>query len=97
MKKKQKELEAFADSLKAVGHTERIGILSLLIERNTKLSVTQIGDGLKLNQPKASRHLGILKNKGVLLFERVGANVYYSINKNNALCDCLEKMLKNKK
>lgn len=94
MKKKQQYLVAIADALKAMAHPDRINILSLLRDNENKLSVTQICENLKLTQPEVSRHLSILKGKGILLFERVGANIYYSINKSNVVCACVEKLLK---
>lgn len=94
MKKKKPEFVAIADVLKAISHPNRISILSLLGDKKNKLSVTQICESLKLTQPEVSRHLSILKGKGILLFERIGANIFYSINKNNIVFGCVEKLLK---
>lgn len=94
MKKKQQDLVTIADTLKALAHPDRISILSLLRDKENKLSVTQICENLKLTQPEVSRHLSILKNKRILLFERIGVNIFYSINKNNVVFGSVEKLLK---
>ncbi len=97
MKKKENDLILISESLKAMAHPDRISILTLLGQKKEiKFSVNQICDKLKLNQPEVSRHLSILKNKGILLFERVGSHVYYSLNKNNLIFTCIENLLDGK-
>lgn len=94
MKKKELDLVLLSESLKAIAHPDRIRILDLLSRKNSiKFSVTEICDRLKLAQPEASRHLSILKNKGILVFERVGSNIYYSINRTNVVFNCIENIL----
>jgi len=96
MKKKQQDLVQIADALKAMAHPDRISILKLLNGKENRLSVSQICQNLKLNQPEVSRHLSILKGKGILLFDRIGANIFYSVNTNNVVFGCMEKLLSNK-
>lgn len=94
MKNKEQDLLLISESLKALAHPNRISILGLLGQNDkVKFSVTEICDKLKLTQPETSRHLSILKNKGILLFERVGSNIYYTINKNNKVFNCMENIL----
>lgn len=97
MKKKENDLILISESLKAMAHPDRISILTLLGQKKEiKFSVNQICDKLKLNQPEVSRHLSILKNKGILLFERVGSHIYYSLNKNHLVFNCIENLLDKK-
>ncbi len=97
MKSKEQDLLLISESLKALAHPNRINILTLLGQNEkVKFSVTEICDRLKLNQPETSRHLSILKNKGILVFERIGSNIYYSINRNNVVFNCIESLLKKK-
>lgn len=97
MKKKEHDLLLISESLKAMAHPDRISILTLLGQKKEiKFSVTQICDKLKLNQPEVSRHLSILKNKEILLFERAGSHIYYSLNKNNLVFNCIENLLEKK-
>lgn len=94
MRKKEHDLILISESLKAMAHPDRISILTLLGQKKEiKFSVNEICNKLKLNQPEASRHLSILKNKGILLFERAGSHIYYSLNKNNLVFNCIENLL----
>jgi len=77
-----KELHSAASMLKVLGHPIRISIVELL-EESTKMSVTEIFKALKIEQAIASHHLNTLKNKRVLISERVGKNTYYSIGHEN--------------
>jgi len=72
------QLNKVSEVLKAIAHPVRIGILELLT-KDQKLSVTQIYEQLNIEQAAASHHLNILKNKDVLVAERVGKNCYYSL------------------
>ena len=71
-------LERAAGILKAMAHPLRISILNIL-EGNKKMTVTEIHQMLRLEQSTASHHLGIMKDKGVLISKREGKNIYYSI------------------
>lgn len=77
-----KELHSAASMLKVLGHPIRISIVELL-EESTRMSVTEIFKALKIEQAIASHHLNTLKNKRVLISERVGKNTYYSIGHEN--------------
>jgi len=71
-------LERTAGILKAMAHPLRISILNAL-EGNKNMTVTEIHQMLGIEQSAASHHLGIMKDKGVLLSRREGKNIYYSI------------------
>lgn len=94
--KKDQNLVLISESLKAIAHPDRISILRLLGQKDSAtFSVSEIGDKLDLSQPEVSRHLSILKNKGVLIFNRVGSNIYYSINKSTVIYQCIANILSN--
>jgi len=76
------KLESVANMLKAIAHPMRIAILSLL-ETEPKLTVSEIHQKLGLEQASTSHHLGILKDKGVLVSKRDGKNTYYSLRHEN--------------
>ncbi len=90
-KLKTEKLEIIANMLKAISHPKRIAILSLL--ENKKMTVTEIHNLLKIKQSSSSHHLGILKNKGILISERKGKNVYYSLKYNNLnrIIECINE------
>ncbi len=72
------KLENCASILKAIAHPLRIAIIELLEEHET-LSVSEIHEKLDVEQAVASHHLGILKNKGVLVSTRDGKNMRYQL------------------
>ncbi len=85
-------LEQAAGMLKAMAHPLRMAILTLL-EDGKRLSVTEIHERLKIEQSTASHHLGILKDKGVLLSKREGKSTFYFLKNNNlsTILECVSK------
>ena len=65
--------------LRAVNHKLRQRILKFL-EENPDTTVTDIYIKLRLEQSVASQHLGILRRAGVVLTERGGKFIYYSLD-----------------
>jgi DNA-binding transcriptional ArsR family regulator len=75
-------LESVANMLKAIAHPMRIAILGLL-EKDAKLTVSEIHQKLGIEQSTTSHHLGILKDKGVLGSKRDGKNTIYFLKHEN--------------
>jgi len=67
--------------LRAVNHKLRQRVIDLL-EDNDTMTVTDIYIKLRLEQSVASQHLAILRRAGVVLTERQGKFIYYSLDKN---------------
>ncbi len=65
--------------LRAVNHKLRQSIIHLL-EEHKKLTVTEIYVKLRLEQSVASQHLAILRKAGVVVTERDGKYIFYSLN-----------------
>lgn len=86
------QLEKVANMLKAIAHPMRIAIINYL-EEGKKLTVTELHELLKIEQSTTSHHLGILKDKGVLLSRRDGKNTYYFLKHNNLrqVVECVSK------
>ena len=84
------QLERAASMLKAIAHPMRIAILNQL-ENGKRLTVTEIHETLGIEQSTASHHLGILRDKDVLLAKREGKNTFYSVKyeRLNTLIDCI--------
>ncbi|MBN1598464.1 MAG: helix-turn-helix transcriptional regulator [Bacteroidales bacterium] len=84
------QLEIAANMLKAIAHPTRIAILNFL-EDGKKKTVTEIHEKLQIEQSTASHHLGILRDRGVLVATRDGKNSFYSIkhNKLSKLIECI--------
>lgn len=61
----------------ALGDPKRMLILYALEEG--PLCVNELVESLHLSQPTASRHLGVLRDRGLVTTERRGTAVYYSL------------------
>ena len=72
------QVEKSANMLKAIAHPIRIAILNHL-DKGKQLSVKEVSELLGIEQSATSHHLGILKDKGILLSKREGKNIYYYI------------------
>lgn len=86
------ELSSAAEILKAMSHPLRMSILNFL-DKKGSLTVTEIHKLLNIEQSTTSHHLGILKDKGVLIAKREGKNIFYSIKNENlsGILDCISK------
>lgn len=82
------KLELAASKLRAMAHPMRIAILELLNQQK-KMSVTDIYRNLNIEQASASHHLNILKNKGILVSQRDGKKIYYSL-KSDVLSEIIQ-------
>jgi len=65
--------------LRAVNHKLRQRIIDLL-DSGDSMTVTDIYIKLRLEQSVASQHLAILRRAGVVVTERQGKFIYYSLN-----------------
>lgn len=65
--------------LRAVNHKLRQRIIDLLEESDT-MTVTDIYIKLRLEQSVASQHLAILRRAGVVITDRQGKFIYYSLD-----------------
>ncbi len=52
----------------------------ILLHKKGKLCVCELIHALSSTQPKISRHLSMLRNYGIVIDERKGQWVYYSLN-----------------
>jgi DNA-binding transcriptional ArsR family regulator len=66
--------------LRAVNHKLRQRVIDLL-EENDSMTVTDIYIKLRLEQSVASQHLAILRRAGVVLTDRQGKFIFYSLDK----------------
>ena len=90
------QLDKAANMLRAIAHPTRIAILSLLEDGNKK-TVTEIHQRLNIEQSTTSHHLGILKDRGILMASREGKNTYYYLkhNKLSTLIECINSCASN--
>jgi len=52
----------------------------IMLQRERELCVCEISQIIGSNQPKISRHLALMRNSGLVLDERRGQWIYYSLN-----------------
>ena len=65
--------------LRSLNHKLRQQILGL-IDTQKKITVTEIYVKLRLEQSVASQHLAILRKSGVVITQRDGKFIYYTVN-----------------
>lgn len=65
--------------LRALNHKLRQQMIRLLDEKQ-KMTVTELYVQLRLEQSVASQHLAILRRAGIVVTEREGKFIYYSVN-----------------
>jgi len=66
------------DSFKALSDPTRRQIISLL--RSRDMTAGEIADHFSMTKPSISHHLSSLKNAGLVLDERKGQTIIYSLN-----------------
>ena len=69
---------AWADTFKAMGDATRLSILLRLVRKEH--CVTDLANALKQDAPTVSFHLTKLRYSGLVVNERRGQRVFYSIN-----------------
>ena len=65
--------------LSAVSDATRLRIVHLL-KRNNELCVCELVKALDSPQPKVSKHLGILRGRGLIVGRRAGQWIHYRVN-----------------
>ena len=65
--------------LRAVNHKRRLKLVTLIEDRK-RINVTDIYVKLRLSQSITSQLLAILRKANIVMAERDGGNIYYSLN-----------------
>ena len=69
-----------SEIFKAIADNTRLRIINLLLSTDEALCVCELVGALRLPQYQVSKHIGILKNIGLVITERKGTWVYYSLS-----------------
>jgi len=77
------DIEQAARSLKAMSHPLRLKILCAL--GNKEISVQDIVEMVGTSQSNISQHLGILREKGILITRKHANRVYYRVGDKRTL------------
>ncbi|MGZ3839104.1 MAG: ArsR/SmtB family transcription factor [Flavisolibacter sp.] len=75
----QAEIKKAVLRFRAINHSLRQDILRYLHEKG-RVTVTEVYQKLKLEQPVASTHLAILRKANLVNTEREGKFIYYLVN-----------------
>ncbi|WP_296283252.1 metalloregulator ArsR/SmtB family transcription factor [uncultured Acinetobacter sp.] len=67
------------DFFKCLSDPTRLDILKMVMAKDN-VCVCEMTEAMQLSQPKISRHLALLRNLSILLDQRKGQWVYYSLN-----------------
>ncbi len=70
--------------LTALAEPSRIDVLKQVI-RLGKADISELSEGLNLDRSVISRHLGILKDAGILIRDKQGKHVYYQLDPSQAI------------
>lgn len=89
------ELEKAAAVLKLIAHPVRLSIVNRLARVNA-MTVSELTKVLEIEQPLVSHHLSQMRLRGILLAQKQGKEVHYSLREPNLvkvleciqLCDC---------
>lgn len=92
--KQKARFEARADVLKAMAHPTRLFIVESLSDN--QYCVNELTDMIGADTSTVSKHLSILKNAGLILADKRGKKVYFTLRMRCALnfFDCVEAVLK---
>jgi DNA-binding transcriptional ArsR family regulator len=80
-----------AHMMKAIAHPIRLAIMGALSDEKEH-TVTELHYHVNVEQSTASHHLGIMKDKGIVVSRREGKNIYYKLKNPNLkkLLECIE-------
>jgi DNA-binding transcriptional ArsR family regulator len=79
----EKAIQQTARMLKCLGHPVRLQILDFL-QQAGESTVTEVYEGLGIEQAVASQHLTLMWDKGILHRRREGVHVYYRVDSERA-------------
>ncbi len=78
MYRDKEKLQRVAKVMRTISHPMRLLIVELLLEHK-RLPVKAIYESLGISQSNASQHLKLMEQADILLSQREGAMVYYSV------------------
>lgn len=88
----QEKLRVSSELMRAMAHPLRLRILAFIDQHGT-INVNKIYNTLKIEQSITSQHLRILRDAGVLLAERDGKYIHYTID--YAIVSKVERAVRN--
>lgn len=80
-KLRSRHTKPYAQLFKALGDETRLEIVGLLAADSKELCACDIESHFDLSQPTVSHHLKVLRDAGLVTFERRGKWLYYSLER----------------
>jgi DNA-binding transcriptional ArsR family regulator len=85
-----------ADVVKAMAHPTRLFIMNELSVSEKKYSVNELQQMIGCDVSTVSKHLSVLKKAGILIDNKVGTQIFYSLKIPCIMkfMDCIETLIK---
>lgn len=84
-------LEHAAECLRTIAHPHRLRMLQLLLSGEN--TVGELAEACGIQSHVASEHLRLMKDRGLLAFERRGRSIYYRVVETGlrGIVDCVRR------
>ena len=85
--------ELHASICQTLANPKRLEIITHL--RNGEKSVTELTGAMQISQANLSQHLGLMRQKGIVVARREGLNIYYRLSNSKIIqaCDLMRQVL----
>jgi DNA-binding transcriptional ArsR family regulator len=80
-----------ADCLKTLAHPCRLRMVQMLLQG--EYTVGELAEACEIPSHMASEHLGLMRDRGLLVSERRGRSIYYQVGEHglSSIMECIEK------
>ena len=85
--------ELHASICQTLANPKRLEIITHL--RDGEKSVTELTEAMQISQANLSQHLGLMRQKGIVVARREGLNIYYRLSNSKIIqaCDLMRQVL----
>ncbi len=85
--------EQHASICQTLANPKRLEIIDRL--RHGEMSVSEMADSMEISQANLSQHLGVMRQKGIVIARREGISIYYRLSnpKITQACDLMRQVL----
>lgn len=89
----QQLYELHASICQTLANPKRLEIITHL--RDGEKTVTELTEAMQISQANLSQHLGLMRQKGIVVARRDGLNIYYRLSnsKITQACDLMRQVL----
>lgn len=89
----QQLYELHASICQTLANPKRLEIIAHL--RDGERTVTELVESIQISQANLSQHLGLMRQKGIVIARREGLNIYYRLSNPKIIqaCDLMRQVL----